>query len=328
MIVRHLHFEILCALAPTGQLSPREADELLRHSRRCTLCAARLAELSHLGSELLRVEANRSPYSLPCKGLQERFVARAIRDGVPLHAAMSVSHQSPRPLTALRIVVAAMAMTILIAATLRSVSIWSVSRQTSSAESARVSEPRQANLLPPASPQRTTVSITPNSAMPRDHGKRMPGSSQLHPRMRTIQIASENTAAPLHQSPSHLFRPPLHPTWSATPDFWLPAASPTPQANPFLTAAYSRSAANTVLHFAAASIPATSILDDSDLSPLWTQTQPHNFEHPSFTYNARISANTQHDFLTALGPGTDLPSVKTDWNTNIARFHLLQNTTN
>ena len=90
MTENHIHFEVLCALATSGQLTQTELADLREHARTCRPCSKRIAELTELGAHLLLARAMTYPVGRPPKGMSERFIARAICEGVPL---------STRPLT-------------------------------------------------------------------------------------------------------------------------------------------------------------------------------------------------------------------------------------
>ena len=85
MTGKHIHFEFLCAHAPTGLLSSQEQAELLNHARHCSECAHRLAELVDLGGQILLTEALKDCPRRAPSGALERFQARALREGIPLH---------------------------------------------------------------------------------------------------------------------------------------------------------------------------------------------------------------------------------------------------
>jgi hypothetical protein len=78
MTSNHNYFEFLCALAASDELSGPELAELREHSLACARCRDRINAcllLSHAFSQ--RKE------SLP-EGMRERFITRAIKEGVPL----------------------------------------------------------------------------------------------------------------------------------------------------------------------------------------------------------------------------------------------------
>ena len=84
MSTSHDDFEILCALAASGHLTNTERAELSEHARNCASCQNRLLEMRQLAINLLLAQKIRTPGKQLRKGMQERFAARAIREGVPL----------------------------------------------------------------------------------------------------------------------------------------------------------------------------------------------------------------------------------------------------
>jgi hypothetical protein len=86
MTVDHSDFEVGCALAASGLFTRTELAELSEHAAHCVLCHDRLVEFRRAGIQLLLVhELKNSGERLP-KGMQQRFVARAIREGIPLRS--------------------------------------------------------------------------------------------------------------------------------------------------------------------------------------------------------------------------------------------------
>ena len=86
MTVDHGDFEVVCALAASGLLTRTELAELSEHTAHCVVCHDRLVEFRRAGIQLLLVhELKNSAERLP-KGMQQRFLARAIREGIPLRS--------------------------------------------------------------------------------------------------------------------------------------------------------------------------------------------------------------------------------------------------
>jgi hypothetical protein len=82
----HEHYEMLCALAATGQLDALEETEFEAHRLDCAECCDRLEELVCLGAALQLREALRAmPTKMP-QGAVERFQARALHEGITTHA--------------------------------------------------------------------------------------------------------------------------------------------------------------------------------------------------------------------------------------------------
>lgn len=57
MTMNHAHFEMLCALAASRQLTSAELAEFHEHSERCSSCRDRLAEMTQLGAWLFCAHA-------------------------------------------------------------------------------------------------------------------------------------------------------------------------------------------------------------------------------------------------------------------------------
>jgi hypothetical protein len=84
MTPNHNYFEFLCALAASDELTEPELNELREHSLECVACGNRIHEMTKINACLLLSHAfNHRNRRLP-KGMQERFIARAIKEGVPL----------------------------------------------------------------------------------------------------------------------------------------------------------------------------------------------------------------------------------------------------
>ncbi len=84
MTSNHNYFESLCALAISDELTGPELVELHRHSLECVSCRNRILEMTKIDACLrLSPTFTRRNGRLP-KGMRERFIARAIKEGVPL----------------------------------------------------------------------------------------------------------------------------------------------------------------------------------------------------------------------------------------------------
>ncbi len=84
MTANHVHFEVLCTLAASGQLTQIELAELREHEMTCGACGRRMAELIELRAHLLLAHAMTHPGRRPPGGMKDRFIARAICEGIPL----------------------------------------------------------------------------------------------------------------------------------------------------------------------------------------------------------------------------------------------------
>jgi hypothetical protein len=86
MTVDHGEFEVGCALAASGLLTRSELAELGEHAAHCVLCHDRLVEFRRAGIQLFLVHGLKNSGERLPKGMQQRFVARAVREGIPLRS--------------------------------------------------------------------------------------------------------------------------------------------------------------------------------------------------------------------------------------------------
>jgi hypothetical protein len=84
MTISHRQFEIDCALAASGQLADREFAEFTNHLHGCDLCQNRLCEMALVGGQLALARKSRVTVPANSKGMLERFIARASREGIQL----------------------------------------------------------------------------------------------------------------------------------------------------------------------------------------------------------------------------------------------------
>jgi hypothetical protein len=82
----HGNFDVRCALVASGQFSRTEMAELSEHAAHCVLCHDRMVEFRQVGIQLFLVGALKNPGERLPKGMRQRFVARAIREGIPLRS--------------------------------------------------------------------------------------------------------------------------------------------------------------------------------------------------------------------------------------------------
>ena len=81
---KHMHFEVLCTLAACRSLAHRELRELRTHVDRCPACEEHLLQIEAIREEVFLVRAlSESPRGTP-KGMSERFVERAVLEGMEL----------------------------------------------------------------------------------------------------------------------------------------------------------------------------------------------------------------------------------------------------
>ena len=86
MTVDHGDFEVGCALAASGLLTRTEVAELSEHAAHCVLCHDRLVEFRRAGIQLFLVQGLKDSGERLPKGIRQRFVARAISEGIPLRS--------------------------------------------------------------------------------------------------------------------------------------------------------------------------------------------------------------------------------------------------
>jgi hypothetical protein len=84
MKANHRYFEFLCALAASDELAAPELAELNEHSLECVSCKNRLNEMARINAVLLLSHAFTLRKARVPQGMRERFIARAIKEGVPL----------------------------------------------------------------------------------------------------------------------------------------------------------------------------------------------------------------------------------------------------
>ena len=92
----HAHFEELCVLATSGQLSAVESDLLNLHLLECDNCRGFLND-AHLISDRVIPQVLRAPRGearVPA-GMRERFLARAASEGLQIHAGPPLTSAPP-----------------------------------------------------------------------------------------------------------------------------------------------------------------------------------------------------------------------------------------
>ncbi len=136
MIAGHDDFEVLCALAATGDLTKAEHAALREHLKKCFACQSRLIEMRRIAIPLLLAQQLKTPGKQSRKGMQERFAERAIGEGIPLR-----SRPQGVGFSALGIVTVVLAVLLLITATLQHSPTRRPVVDKGVAESAQVSAP-------------------------------------------------------------------------------------------------------------------------------------------------------------------------------------------
>jgi hypothetical protein len=136
MSTSHDDFEVLCALAASGDLTKTEHAALREHLENCIACQSRLVEMRRLAIPLMFAQQLKTPGKQLRKGMQERFAERAIREGIPLR---------PRSqgvgVNALGMVTVVLVVLLLVTATLQHSPAKRPVVDTGVAESAQVSAP-------------------------------------------------------------------------------------------------------------------------------------------------------------------------------------------
>ncbi len=80
----HEHFEELCAAVVSGLASAEELRELENHLRNCEECRDRMHDYIQIGAGILAARTGDGGARRPPAGMTDRFVTRAIAEGVPL----------------------------------------------------------------------------------------------------------------------------------------------------------------------------------------------------------------------------------------------------
>jgi hypothetical protein len=98
----HRHFEELCALSTSEELSREEANLLAAHLSECDECRAFLRDTRDIASSAIPADNHRLEIKDPPAGLRERFLARAQREGLQIKAGPmliepNVSKPQPAP---------------------------------------------------------------------------------------------------------------------------------------------------------------------------------------------------------------------------------------
>jgi hypothetical protein len=85
-MTEHEQYEMLCALAVTGEVSDAELQDLRCHLTECSDCRDRLFDFAQLSAQALPLLGDRhSPVNIP-GGMTERFQDHARRYGIPLRS--------------------------------------------------------------------------------------------------------------------------------------------------------------------------------------------------------------------------------------------------
>jgi hypothetical protein len=213
MSASHDEFEVLCALAASGDLTKTEHDALREHLRDCLSCQNYFIEMRQLGIPLLLAQQLKTPGKQLRRDLQARFAERAIREGIPF---------SPRSdgvgLSALGMVTVVLVVLLLVTATLQHASRSSVVDK---------GETGSAQIAPPLHKTNSIASLPAAAKVRRARRDRRSSSvsSIAQPPMRTFEAATWS---------GHPFTFTLY-TRNSAPAYPLPATLKLTEAVPSLT---------------------------------------------------------------------------------------------
>ena len=122
MKARHRRFEMQSVLASCGQLSGRELERLREHAASCEACQNHLREMDAVNLYLLTAMPDPCQSAPDSKPMTERFVTRAIREGVPL---------GEKPMSRPPMQLACALLTVILSAIVTAAVTWHPSRRTS-----------------------------------------------------------------------------------------------------------------------------------------------------------------------------------------------------
>ncbi len=80
----HIPFDTMCALAAGDQLTPAQRADFRAHCAVCDVCSQRLLETEKIGTELFLAYALQESAQRIPKGMHDRFLMRANREGILL----------------------------------------------------------------------------------------------------------------------------------------------------------------------------------------------------------------------------------------------------
>jgi hypothetical protein len=321
MIDRHVHFEVLCVLASSGQLSPLEEAELRDHASGCAICVERVGQFTHLSSRLFLAEGLLSRPQWVSDGMKERFEARAVREGIPLHP------RTPKRCLnhVLGVAATLLVATLTIAATLPGDSVFRRAFQTGASKKIYQVQALSKSANPGPEIPRLTQ---PESVNLSAHSEHRPSVSRTQNRIQIAFASEENRAAAATRHFSLGRYLPSTGTWSIQRYASFAPASRPGQADALFTVAY--------VH--PAYVPRHDLGDfpgvgASGLSQLWTDSRLADklgsnggaFAHPAFTFNVAVTETPEQDRSSSLDLDAYVPNAKAYLNGNIPRFHLLQN---
>jgi hypothetical protein len=316
MTRRHIHFEFLCALSPSGHLLPHEQAELRNHALDCPECAHRLAELVDLGGQILVAEALKDCPSRAPSGALERFQARALREGIPLHL------DPPRsPLThALGLAATVLIAALTIAVTLPGGLILRRSFPIETSKRTYTSETASpiANQESPAS-----THTGPAAVRVRAQHRRPLSRRNMQTAIASTESGTVRPSLPFESDPYARLNLAWH--MPSYPRFSSAKSSPTPDA--LFAFTYPGSTAARSLDVAgfrrAGASEIAQLLEDSESGP-FRNINRSVFAHPAFILNARALGSSTQDPRSALDLNAYLPGAKLELKSSAPHFHLPQ----
>ena len=95
MIRDHKFYEMQSALAATGHLTESEVTELEQHVSQCSTCRICMVDMAAVSRELFLTQSPSTNPGSP-RGMQQRFVLRAVAAGIPLEAKATTRHAGLR----------------------------------------------------------------------------------------------------------------------------------------------------------------------------------------------------------------------------------------
>lgn len=90
----HEHYEELCALAASGQLTAEEEESLQQHLRGCRDCRCLASDFAQTSARLYVAGARKSVSSVP-DGMTQRFIARARGQGITISPTLVPPRKAP-----------------------------------------------------------------------------------------------------------------------------------------------------------------------------------------------------------------------------------------
>ena len=143
----HEHYEELCALAVSGEVSRTDLADLKAHLETCPRCRGLADDFTQISAQGLSVlAAKRSQHQIP-SGMTQRFVARARSEGIEI-SRRATARVGKRNQTALIAAMSAVAAVVLIVGIL---TIWKI--HPSFVASQPLAPAQQASLARPANPE-------------------------------------------------------------------------------------------------------------------------------------------------------------------------------